>query len=306
MNMLNLTLVRTLTLATPTQSGRPAYLSAASGLVHVGNKLYVVADDENYLGIFSDTSNEPGVLKQLFSQELPLEQIERKAKKRDLEVLTFVPPYSEYHHGALMALGSGSKKRRDKGAIISFDSHGMLHDKVNHLDLSFVYKQLRDHVAELNIEGAIIVDDDIVLLQRGHVGSPNAVIRCNADAFFSVINGSDKKLQLSIQQYDLGAIEGIPLCFTDATTLPDGTVIFAAAAEDTSDSYLDGQCKGSAIGVLTPEGELGNITLVDKVIKAEGIAARVIDGKVHLIMVTDADDSAIAAQVYSAKVNSMP
>jgi len=299
MKKLNLTLLRTLTLSEPAQAGRPAYVSAASGLVHVGHNLYVVADDENYLGIFPDDSNEPGVVKQLFTQELPLEQNKRKAKKRDVEVLTFVPPRNDHRHGALIALGSGSKKRRDKGAVVSFDSRGNLHDKVEHLDLSFAYKQLRDQVEDLNIEGAVVVDNDIVLFQRGHVGNPSAIIRCNTEAFFAAIDGGNKKLNLSASHYDLGAIEGIPLSFTDATTLPDGTMIFSAAAEDTSDSYSDGECKGSAIGILTREGELRSITPVDKIVKIEGISARVIDGKVQLTMVTDADDNEIPAAVYS-------
>ena len=300
MKKLNLTLLRTLTLAKASQIGRPSYISAASGLVHVGNKLYVVADDENYLGIFPDDSDANGVLKPLFNQALPLDPVERKAMKRDFEVLTLLPANDEHHHGALMALGSGSKKRRDKGAVISFDSHRNLHDKVKHLDLSAVYKQFRDQVDDLNVEGAVIVDNDIVLCQRGHVGTSNAIIRCKADDFFSAVDGGEKKLDLNIRKYNLGEIDGIPLCFTDATTLPDGTVIFSAAAEDTSESYLDGRCLGSAIGVITRGGELGKIARVDKIIKIEGISARVIDGRAYLTMITDADDVAIAAQVYSA------
>jgi hypothetical protein len=41
---------------------------------------------------------------------------------------------------------------------------------------------------------------------------------------------------------DLGTVDGIRLCFTDAATLPNGEVVICAVAEDTDDAYVDGQC----------------------------------------------------------------
>ena len=49
---LSLQRLRELDLEAPSEPGRPAFVSAASGLVCVGNYLYVVADDELSLGVF--------------------------------------------------------------------------------------------------------------------------------------------------------------------------------------------------------------------------------------------------------------
>lgn len=47
-----LALLRELTLSRAPQAGRALHLSAASGLVCCGEWLYVIADDENHLGVF--------------------------------------------------------------------------------------------------------------------------------------------------------------------------------------------------------------------------------------------------------------
>ncbi len=98
----------------------------------------------------------------------------------------------------------------------------------------------------------------------------------------------------------------MPLCFTDATPLPNGEIIFTAAAENTSDAYLDGACLGSAIGIINSAGELHSIHSIDKVVKVEGVQAKIVANKIHLLLVTDADDATTAAQLYSAKLIGYP
>jgi len=68
------------------------YLSAASGLVPVGEQLYVVADDEHYLAVFDARSPEaPGRLLRLFEGGLPASPKKRKAQKPDIGSLTLLP-----------------------------------------------------------------------------------------------------------------------------------------------------------------------------------------------------------------------
>src|SRR5262245_5072720 len=122
--MIRLTKVRELRLSAPPSAGRPAHLSAASGLARVGSLLYVVADDELHLGIFGLGSTAPGRLMRIFSGELPAEKSERKAQKPDLEALTVLPPSAEHPRGALLAIASGSKARRRKGALLALDAQG--------------------------------------------------------------------------------------------------------------------------------------------------------------------------------------
>ncbi|HYW49377.1 MAG TPA: hypothetical protein VE861_02160 [Gemmatimonadaceae bacterium] len=51
-------------------------------------------------------------------------------------------------------------------------------------------------------------------------------------------------------QYDLGAIDGIDLGFTDAIRVGRTTVLYTAAAEASDDAASDGDVGGSALGVI--------------------------------------------------------
>ncbi|MES2824860.1 MAG: hypothetical protein V4732_14745 [Pseudomonadota bacterium] len=316
LSRLSLSPVRALTLNHPSREHRHAHLSAASGLVQVDDWIYIVADDENHLGIFNYHTHENGILQRLFSGDLPLALEERKAEKPDLEVLTLVPPSKKYPQGALLGLGSGSKETRAQGIIIPFHHQGKLHADVEIINLTSLYQQLKKEVGKLNIEGAVIIAEHIILFQRGNKKNKvNASIRFPLEHFYHHILSPDteltghtdnKKLKVKITHYELGEIEGVPLCFTDATTLPNGEIIFTAAAENTSDAYLDGACLGSAIGIINSNGELHSMHSVDKVVKLEGVQAKIISNRIHLLLITDADDETTAAQLYSAELFNYP
>jgi maleylacetoacetate isomerase len=99
--------IRNLDLSTPPSAGRPLHLSAASGLVCVNSFVYVVADDELHLGVFSNANSEPGYLIRLLDGALPDSRSARKKQKPDLEALSLLPAFGAHHHGALLAFGSG-------------------------------------------------------------------------------------------------------------------------------------------------------------------------------------------------------
>jgi len=308
--MISLSPIKTLTLKHPSHEERHPHLSAASGLVQIGEWLYVVADDENHLGIFLPKGSGHGELIELFPGDLPLEYEARKEAKPDLEVLTFIPPSKKYPQGALLALGSGSKETRCLGVIIAVNEQGELAD-AELIELDGLYQLLKQEIGKINIEGAVVVEDDIILFQRGNKKNKlNATLRIPLKHFYQSVFGDDKKpkhkLKLAITPYDLGDIGGVPLCFTDATTLPDGSIIFTAAAENTSDAYLDGQCMGSIIGVITNGGDLHSTIALDQIVKAEGVEAQLLNNCIHLLLVTDADDASAPAQLYAAELSGYP
>jgi hypothetical protein len=53
----------------------------------------------------------------------------------------------------------------------------------------------------------------------------------------------------NLRRYDLGAIDGVPLSFTDACGLPDGRMLYVAVAERD-----DGMNLGTMIGVIDHDG----------------------------------------------------
>lgn len=166
--MIHLTPLRDLTLNAPPSVGRAAFLSAASGLVEIGQYLYVVADDELQLGVFPAQGNAHGNLLRLRAGELPDSYKQRKAHKPDFEVLVRLPPFAGFPGGALLAMGSGSTTNRNTGALLSLAADGRAFGMPRSIDLSGVYGPLAPRFHTLNIEGAVVVGDTFVLMQRGN------------------------------------------------------------------------------------------------------------------------------------------
>ena len=299
--MLRLEKLRELALRTAPAPGRPRHLSAASGLVRVEDRLYVIADDEHQLGVFSAEGSEPGTLLTVLPGRLPDGALERKAAKADLEALTRLPTMMEFPHGALFALGSGSRPNREAGALIELDAWGLAGEPAIQVNLHRLYSALRTRLPALNIEGAFTTADHFCLLHRGNKrDSTNACIRLplrTALDALAVGNPIVATPPLDIKTFDLGAIRGVPLCFTDGAALPDGRFVFTAVAEDTEDSYEDGPCLGAAVGLVDADGRVCALEHLEQCHKIEGVAARLDGGIIHLLLVTDPDDPALPAAV---------
>ncbi|MDR7222872.1 DUF6929 family protein [Aminobacter aminovorans] len=303
--MIALKKLRELTLTAAPSAGRPLHLSAASGLVCLGSAMYVVADDELHLGVFSTKDDRPGQLVLLFDGALPDEKVARKRHKPDLEALTSLPAFEGFPHGALLAVGSGSRPNRRRGALLALDLSGAITGAARGLDCSAILAPLADVFAEVNIEGAVVVGDELRLFQRGNKQHPdNAIIRYPLAAVIDVVTGTraDALRPMTIDRFDLGHVDGVPLCFTDATALPGGDVVFSAVAEDTDDAFNDGACVGAAIGIVGNDGQLRFVRRLDRPYKIEGIHAELDGNRLDLLAVTDADDPDMAAALYAATI----
>jgi hypothetical protein len=285
--------------------GRLAFVSAASGLVRVGPQLYVVADDELHLAQFSLQQDKPGQLIRLLDGELPQPPKQRKKLKPDLEILTLLPPDELCPQGALLALGSGSKQRRCRGVLAPLDANDQLTGPMRILDASVLFTEIATHFTQLNLEGAWRNGNELCLLQRGNKGgSPNAVIRLDLEVFRLAIGSGDVLpaiKPLSIQTLQLGELAGVPLSFTDAVALPDGRWLFSAVAEDTDDAYQDGACIGAAIG-MADRNQVVWIKPVLPTCKIEGIEVIRRANDCEVLLVTDADDAAVPAQLLSTRI----
>ncbi|BBD40728.1 MULTISPECIES: DUF6929 family protein [Aminobacter] len=303
--MIALKKLRELTLTAAASTERPLHLSAASGLVCLSSAMYVVADDELHLGVFSTKDDRPGQLVRLFDGVLPDAKAVRKRQKPDLEALTLLPAFPGFAHGALLAVGSGSRPNRRRGAVLGLDPVGRISGVPRSLDLSAVLVPLTDAFAEVNVEGAVVVNDELRLFQRGNKQhTENAIIRYPLAAAFDVLTGrrSDALRPMTIDSFDLGHVDGVPLCFTDATALPGGDMVFSAVAEDTDDAFNDGACVGAAIGIVGNDGRLRFVRRLDRPYKIEGIHAELDGNRLDLLAVTDADDPDVAAALYSATI----
>src|SRR3954454_18915601 len=91
--------LRRLDLAEAPGPGRPAHVSAASGVVRRGDFVYVIGDDLLHLGIFRLSDPSPGTLTRVLPED------GNDDDKPDLEVLTLLPPFEGHAYGALFGLG---------------------------------------------------------------------------------------------------------------------------------------------------------------------------------------------------------
>ncbi len=273
-------------------------LCAASGLVLVGPRAFVVADDAMTLASFAlDAPSEAGQTWRLFDGGQPEDPAARKAAKPDAESLLHVPPSAAQPHGALLALGSGSRATRFRGALVALGPDGLPHGAPQPQDLHPWFDPWMIGVHEPNVEGAFLQGSQLVLLQRrnGHAGT-NATVTWP----WPLALGGEPR----VTRWDLGLLDGVPLGFTDGCALPDGGWLFSAAAEDTDDAYQDGRCTGSVLGRVGPDGALRALwrlsTQASSPAKVEGVALQPEGLGWRVWMVTDADDPTRAADLLSA------
>ncbi|WP_234908203.1 DUF6929 family protein [Rhizobium rhizogenes] len=190
--MIVTTELRELNVSAESSATEPSYISAASGLVRVGAHIYVVADDELHLGVFSFGNNEPGRLIRLFAGDLPVIKADRKRQKPDLEAIVFIPAFEDFPHGALLALGSASRANRGRGVLLGLDPQGGLSGSPEQVDMAPMLGPLHQAFADLNIEGAAVVGNELLLFQRGnkkHI--ENAIIHYPLLPVLEAVRGLD-------------------------------------------------------------------------------------------------------------------
>lgn len=268
-------------------------VSAASGLCLLGDRLWVVADDERDLVATTWPGLTPAARLRLPGPPLPADAAARKRAKPDHEALVDVPG------AGLLALGSGSTPARHGGALV--DAGG---GAVRALDLAPLHAALAVTWPELNLEGAVVAGDELWLLQRGNgPRGANGVAALDLAAVRGALAAGAPWTAALLRRtwaVDLGELAGARLGFTDGATLPDGRIVFSAAAERSPDTYHDGACTGSALGVLAPDGRsVSSLEPLAGTLKVEGVA---VEGGARLLLCVDADDPAIPAALLAAEL----
>ena len=301
---LELRQLRELDLDAPSDPGRGAYVSAASGVVQRGDFVYVVGDDELHLAVFEVSTDAPGRLERVLSGNLPADHDARKEAKPDLEALTVLPPFDQHPYGALLGLGSGSTPARDRGFVWGLAADGSLDGQPREVDLGQLYSVLRAQVEELNIEGAAVMGEQLWLLQRGNSALGANVV---AELALSEVMGSllhdatvDAAELQRVRAYELGELEGAKLTFSDASALGDEMLVFTASAEGSPNTYEDGEILGSVVGTIDRDGEVRRLRTIDRAYKVEGVHATLDTGVMTLTFVCDQDDPEVASPLLSA------
>jgi len=293
--------LRSLDLAEPPAKGMAPRVVSASGVVRRGDYVYVIGDDMLQLAVFEIAANEPGRLLPALAGDLDGDSKQRGEHKPDLEALTALPPVEGAPHGGLLGLGSGSGPERDRGFFCPFAADGSLAGQPRTIDFHPVYELLRKELhGGINIEGAAVFGDCLWLFHRGNEGDgPNAV------AEFTLIDLSrtltddqvvDRSELSSVRAYDLGEIEGVRVCFSDATTLTSELICFTASAENAE----DGSIRGSVVGTIDVAGDVHRLRTIDSRWKVEGVDATIDTGVISFLFVCDQDDPEAPSPLLSA------
>lgn len=232
-----------------------------------------------------------------------------KRLKPDLEAALAVTLDDE---PAVLLLGSGSTDARMRAVLAG------LRDGVPWAvsrDLSALYARVGGLLGldpdQLNLEGACVLGGSLRWFHRGRPGAglPSSSVDLDLAELVAAVAGRaqpDGLHATGVLTYDVGEVDGVGLAVTDAVTLPDGSVLVSAAAEDSPDAYDDGPVVGSALAVLDGTRVRATAPLPrvgGRVAKVEGLA--VLEWGEHggrVLATVDEDDPAAASPLLTLRV----
>ncbi len=190
--------------------------------------------------------------------------------------------------------------------MLALDAVGAVHGAPRVLDVAAWFAALTGQFDELNLEGAWVSNQQLYLLQRGNKHhSVNAVVRYQLQDLLTAIAQGDVVSALTpeaIHTMQLGDINGVPLCFSDACAVSDDRWLFTAVAEDSDNTVADGEFLGAAIGMADASNKVLWISRVEPKYKIEGIEVRPQAHDLEVLLVTDADDVAVPASLLSVRI----
>ena len=299
---------------------RPPHVLAASGLSAFREHLAVVQDDANWVALIDAEQKITAVPlppgpdgKRVFTKSRG-----NADNKYDFEACITVPG----EHG-LELIGFASCSEPERVWILRICETGARDDEggpkfhSEFINAKRFYEMLRQETAfsgaGLNIEGAVTLDDErIVLFQRGNAEPRGGLQPVDAMAelswtelrrFLSDPDNAPVPPIKNIRTYDLGDVDGIRLTFSDAEHLGGGRILYSASAEDPDSDKI----AGSVLGILEPDGTACWTQLIDQdgsdfTGKIEGLTRDTTDeNKIYFVI--DDDDDQVPSKIYHAVIN---
>ena len=253
---------------------RPAHVRAGSSLAWIDGQIALVQDDANFVALVDADGGEARVIAlprgeggwRLFDDARG-----NKKFKLDLEACVAV---SGDDGPTLLAFGSGSKRRRRQ--VVALDRFRYDTPRVRVTDATTFYERLEEEStfagSDMNIEGVVGVDRGALrFFGRGNgkvrrdLRPVNATCDVDLEALLDYLEDAGRAHPPApghVVEYALGALDGIPLGFTDATVC-GADVLYAATAEASADAAVDGPVAGSVLGVIEDNGRVRFATITD-------------------------------------------
>lgn len=217
---------------------------SGSAINYYEGNLYLIGDDANNLLVLNNNYRKISSIP-LF--DYPEKRIP-KSKKADFESSTLIVLNDIT---CLLVLGSASTEERKKVLLIPFiDSIPDINQvllPVFYTSTFFAYLKSKG-IDDVNIEGATIIGDHLVLSNRGNLVNPynhlvitkKDVINSKAEQSFSI-----SKLVLPVSTEEFAGVS--ELCYVESLNI----LLFTLSSEATGNSYDDGAIGNSYIGWIS-------------------------------------------------------
>ncbi len=206
---------------------------SGSALEYHDGSLFVIGDDVHYILCLDDQWN---IIRHIQLFESDLERIP-KPDKPDIECAAVIGD-------VLYLLGSGSKSpQRDVAFIVQLSDYS-----VKRISTAAFYGIFRDRnlVGEMNIEGFTGCRNKLLLFNRANTSQPNSLIITDRKILKKQFPDRFKVMPLEI-----GSLNTIPLGISGAAYCEVNDYLFiTASAENTSNTYDDGDIVGSVLAVV--------------------------------------------------------
>jgi hypothetical protein len=268
---------------------------SGSAINYHNGKLYLIGDDTNNILVLDIDYQEVDTI-QLF--DYPEKRIP-KPQKSDFETAVLVDIRERTH---LLALGSASTKEREKGMLISLTG---LQEAQTFSDTEFIKRVKTQGIPEINIEGATVIGDHLILSNRGNsANQENHLIITETDFWTRQNEAAISLLRISIPP-NIKEFPGVSeLCYVASKNI----LLFTMSSEATNNAYDDGVIGDSYIGwvndinqklqqpdiILDGLINLSDIDTAFKGEKIEGICMESVSGNemvLHLIADNDQGES---------------
>lgn len=257
-------------------------ISSASGIVSYNEHLYLISDNSTFLYEYhqkNETLNKIALTPQA-QDNIP------KKEKPDFEAIT-------RKGNKLHLFGSGSTANR-----CLLLSYHLEKKTIKTKDLSLQYQNIKNKFKinsdVLNIEGALYLEKNILLFQRGN----------GSQGMNGIIHISDQGEALDFIPIVLPKIKNVETTFTDAV-LVKGKIYFLASAENTTSTYHDGEILGSIIGTIDPKTfQLEKTIQISDSHKFEGLTLyKNNETDLEFLLCEDNDTNDSNAKIYKLKIS---
>lgn len=243
---------------------RPPYVRAGSSLTCIDEYVAVVQDDTSFVALIDMRRRRATSL--LLPADRDGDRVfdaehGNKRHKLDLEACVAIPADSGTR---LVAFGSGSTAERERIVVVTWDQRKQPAAQV--YNGAAFYRRLRETPdfagSELNVEGAVYLGADrLRFFQRGNGAAHDDLQPVDAtcelawSALWAHLQAptTPPPVPEQIVQYELGALQGHRLSFSDAELVGD-VILYSASAEAGSKADSDGAIQGSVLGVIDASG----------------------------------------------------